>query len=161
MAKVTLMCLKISCWPLFLCGTIMTSCATCTVELHNILRFLFVGGLTTNSRVGGLVIEGHTECPVHDLCWAQEASTNKNRENLMNWNNKFQIKFVAFPLKVLSKKYRVCVSKVALTCQECWNVCWDFTPNGVVLASKWCKNCRDFKPNGVKTVAIQNSVQKL
>jgi hypothetical protein len=37
---------------------------------------------------------GKTECPVYDLFFwgrAQEESTNKKREHLMNWNNKFEI----------------------------------------------------------------------
>jgi len=36
----------------------MTSCATFTLEHHNILRFLFVVGLATNLPVGGLGVEG-------------------------------------------------------------------------------------------------------
>jgi hypothetical protein len=130
---------NILCWPLFLCGTIMTSCATCTMEHHNILRFLFVGGLATNLPVGGLGVEVQHNVLYMIYFRRKEQSTNKNREHLMNWNNNFEITFVAFPLKVLRKKYRV--SKITLACQECWDVFWDFMPNGVVLASKWCKNC--------------------
>jgi hypothetical protein len=138
MAKATLMRLKISCWPQLWHnydklrhmhhGTPQHFALPVRGRLSNQFTGRWIGG------------RGTTDSTVYDLCWAQEESTNKNREHLMKWNNKFEITFVAFPPNVLRKKNRVCVCKVDSACQECWDLCWDFMPN-IVLALKWCKHC--------------------
>jgi len=58
---------------------------------------LHVRGTLNNQFTGRWIgRRGTTECPVHDLCWAQKESTNKNREHLINWNNKFEIRLSFF-----------------------------------------------------------------
>jgi hypothetical protein len=54
------------------------------MEYHNILRFLFVGGLATNLTVGGLGVEGQHNVLCMIYFRRKEESTNKNREHLMN-----------------------------------------------------------------------------
>jgi len=92
---------------------------------------------TLNNQFTGRWIgrRGTTECPVHDLCWAQEESTNKKPRTFDKQEQQIRDTFVALPLKVLKKIPSLCL-------QACSSVSIML---GVVLRlyAKWC--CMGFK----------------
>jgi len=71
----------------------------CTIEQHRIVRFLPVRGLTTNFLVDGIGVEDNRMTSVKSfLCvWSKYEFYVSNRENLMNWNNKFETIFRCSP----------------------------------------------------------------